>query len=141
MPDKLQIWPKAQIWQYCIHAECRAFYSVVRIGSLHPQERVPASPPPPPPTPIWFQGGKHTRLRAGRQVRDPIQTMGQALWYSRNTINPLRCTVKNLLQVTECLRNDGGQRFSPEFSRLRAEWAKWAMQPGRPVRDLSPLSP
>jgi hypothetical protein len=60
------------------YSECQAFYPVVRIGSpiQSPARECWSSPP------LWVQGGRHTRL-PGRGSEDPIPTMGQTLWYSR----------------------------------------------------------
>ncbi len=66
-------------------------------GSSHRVDRVlgflsstpnwlPPPPPSVPPPHLRFQGGEHSLAGGG----GPIRTKGQTLWYSRNSIIPLR---------------------------------------------------
>jgi hypothetical protein len=65
------------------YTECQAFFPVVRIGSP-PRPLGSVAPPP-----FGSQGGA-TLTCGGGGWEDPIPTKGQTLWYSKNTIIPLR---------------------------------------------------
>ncbi len=67
--------PRSCATEYTDSIECQAFSSVVIMGSPRPLTHKQMLPPP-----LWFQGGRHTRLRE-RGWGEPIRTKGRTICY------------------------------------------------------------